>query len=983
MRKLLSFIALLVTAPVLSAQLIPGGGKPTRPNVQKRPIGDTSSRADSARADTTAKELIKWEPPDSVASEMLSRPGYSATRYQGLNVNFDARRRILYLEGSPATGRAAVGRAGTILVGDTITYNDSTKIVVARGDTLMLRDPSRGSSDVIALGRMTYNVDQRRGTVTNISTSIESGEKWFVRGDVAAFRNDTTGGKSTAFYARNGIITSCDDSVPDYHFSAKEIKMVSKNIMVARPAVLYIGDVPVFYLPFIFQDMRSGRRSGILTPRFGVGEIFRNSPSYRRHVDNLGYYFAINDYMDGEMSLDWRSGAASTTGDPGWVRINGEWRYRWLDRFLTGRLAVSRLSQRDGTRNTAISWGHQQDFSQTTHLTTDINYVTSTTLQRQNTFDPRQALATIQSHVNYAQQFGPASMSIGGSRTQYPGRKDVSQDFPNFSISTPTIPIATWLEWTPSLGINNAQQFKVDRNGEFAYRIQNLAGVFDSTRLTADSRLTNLNFSTPLKIFGFTLSNTLTVNDQENNQPVRIDVINQDNPSQATNRVFAKTFSTQVDWNTSFGLPTLMQSTLKLSPSVSFQNVDGHAFWVRTEQTGGAYVHQAKRPSYSLSASPTLFGLFPGIGGISRFRHSIAPTISYSYSPAATVGKEYLAALNIDPRGYLGNLAANTVSLNLSQVLEAKMKTKDTSSTAPEPRKVKLLAIGMSPLSYDFERKRKTGHSGFTNDAFNYNLNSDLLPGFTFDVGYSLFQGNPLSDSSKFKPFRTSISSSFSFNGSSGIFGAISRVFGKAIPNLSPQTEKLAQSGDDALTQRVASTPVAGSANRNSLYSVPSSQSWQASFTFSSSRQRPPTGNGVIIEQDPRELCKNYINFPLQYDLCIQQQSINPTSAAPISSITAGTPFVRVPSRENLGSNMSFHLTPKWSGTWGSNYDFQTKRFGSHSVTLQRELHDWRAIFAFTRTPTGNFSFNFFVALNAQPDIKFNYDKQTYRQSDQ
>ncbi|HZK78761.1 MAG TPA: putative LPS assembly protein LptD, partial [Gemmatimonadaceae bacterium] len=361
MKKLLVMISLLVMAPTVSAQIIPGKQtRPVRPTVEKRAPSDTGSRADSLRGDSAkSHELVKWVELDSIATELTNRTGYSVTRYQGLNVNFDAKRRVLYLEGSPKSGRAAVGRAGTILVGDTITYNDSTKVIVATGDTLMLRDPSRGSADVVALGRMTYNVEQRRGTVTNISTSIESGEKWFVEGAVAAFRNDTTGGKSTAFYARNGIITSCDDSVPDYHFASKEIKMISRNIMVARPAVLYIGDVPVFYLPFIFQDMRTGRRSGMLTPRFGVGEIFRNSPSYRRHLDNLGYYFALNDYMDGQMSLDWRSGAASTAGDPGWVRLNGEWRYRWLDRFLTGRLGVAHTAQRDESRNTAISWGHQ------------------------------------------------------------------------------------------------------------------------------------------------------------------------------------------------------------------------------------------------------------------------------------------------------------------------------------------------------------------------------------------------------------------------------------------------------------------------------------------------------------------------------------------------------------------------------------------------------------------------------------------------
>ncbi|MGH9420116.1 MAG: hypothetical protein ACRD3J_09090, partial [Thermoanaerobaculia bacterium] len=271
---------------VLSAGLSPGISsaqitRPTvvRPTIQRRAPQDTS-KADSLHKDST-RTIVNWLEPDSMENALTNRPGYSVTRYQGMNVQFDAKRHVLYLEGAPAIGRAAVARAGTILVGDTITYSDSTKLMVALGDTLVLRDPSRGAADVVALGKLTYNVEQRRGQVTNISTSsVQNGETWYVKGTVATYVNDTTGGKQTRFYARNGIITSCDDSVPDYHFAAKEIKMISKNIMVARPAVLYLGDVPVFYLPFIFQDMRSGRRSGILTPRFGVGEILRNSPSY-------------------------------------------------------------------------------------------------------------------------------------------------------------------------------------------------------------------------------------------------------------------------------------------------------------------------------------------------------------------------------------------------------------------------------------------------------------------------------------------------------------------------------------------------------------------------------------------------------------------------------------------------------------------------------------------------------------------------------
>jgi hypothetical protein len=978
LKKFFLLLALFAVSSA-GAQITSPRPRPTPPRpVKARTPADSLKPRDSTRVDSAeAKLLIKWEEPDSVTEALLDKKGYEITRYQGVKVTFDAKRHTLYLEGEPA----GVSRGATLLIGDTITYNDSTKIVVARGDTLVLRDPSRGSADVVAVGSMTYNVESRRGSVTNISTSVESGETWYVFGSAAGFVNDTTGGKATRFYAKNGSITSCDDSIPDYHFQSKEIKLISKNLLVARPAVLYIGDVPVFWLPFIFQDMRSGRRSGLLTPRFGINEIFRNSPSYRRHVENFGYYFAFSDYVDTQIAMDWRSGAAGSEGDPGWFRLNNEWRYRWLDRFMTGRIGLSQTWQRDGFRNTGFSWAHQQDFSQATHLTTDINYVTSTRLQRQNSFDPSQVLATIRSSASYATQIGPAAVSLGGSRLQYPGRTEVTQDFPNFSITTPTLSLGDRFDWTPSLRVSNHEQLKVPRTGEFAYRYRTVDGVLDSVRLAGDSRASTLEVGTPFKIFGFSLGGSFRVSDQENDNPVRIQVVDQANPGIRSDRVFAKTFRTEIDWNTSFSLPQLLPTTFKLSPSVSIQNVGGGPSWIRTEQSGGRYVHAPKRLAYGAQMSPTFFGLFPGFGPVSRFRHTLSPSISYQYAPAANVSTEYLAATNTDPRGYLGALAQNNVTLSLSQVLEAKLKSSDTTGTA-EPKKVKLVGVTFTPLSYDFERRKKTGQ-GFTNDDFGMNFNSDLLPGFSADVHWSLFQGNVQSDTSKFKPFRTSINASFNINGNSGIFGAITRIFGRAVPTSTPQVERLGQSATDALEQRVASTPVAGvNTTRNRQYGVPQVRTWTASFVFSSQRQRPPSGNATVIEVDPLEICAQYQTInPLLYQDCVERQSTNPIGPDPIGSLTSGGPFVRFPSRETLSANTAFNITPKWSASWGTLYNFQDKQFASHTVTLQRELHDWRSIFGFTRAPNGNFAFSFFIALNAQPDLKFNFDRQTYRES--
>ncbi|HEX9310827.1 MAG TPA: putative LPS assembly protein LptD, partial [Gemmatimonadaceae bacterium] len=843
-------------------------------------------------------------------------------------------------------------------------------------------DPEQQPADVIARGQMAYNVELHRGVVTNIATQIaETGENWFVQGKTAAFVSDTSRGRETAFYVRSGTITSCDDSIPDYHFRSNEIKMVSKNIMVARPAILYIGEVPILWLPFIFQDIRSGRRSGVLTPRFGVSELFRNSPTYRRHVENLGYYFALSDYMDAQFALDWRSGSRPSEGDPGYVRFNGEMQYRWLDRFMTGRVGLLHHSQRDGSANTGLSWHHDQAFSDATHLSADINYVTNTFIQRTTAFNPASVLATILSTANYQTKLGQASMSLGGSRTQHPGRAEVDQNFPNFSISSPTVAVTKWLDWTPSFNVQTNEQLKLDQAGEFTYRYFTTAqGAPDSAKLNRNHRQTSSSFATPLKIAGFSWTNSFTLNDEELNAPQTIVVVDPNDSSRRTSRVFAKSYLTNLDWQTGFSLPSLFQGSMKISPQISLENVDGsRGFWVRSQLSGGQFVHQSKRISASLSASPTLFALFPGFGNVTRFRHSITPLISFSYAPSGNLSTEFLRATNRSRQDFLGSLPRNQINLGLSHVLEAKMKNTDTSSTA-EPRKIKILSMNFSSLGYDIERARKTHRSGFVTPNLTSDLTSDLLPGFSGGLGYSLYQGDVLSDTARFKPFRENMHASFSLNSQSGIFAALTRVFGHAVPQKSPQIESVEQRSDDALANRVASTPVAGITTRNRQYGIPEGQGWSASFQYTSSRQRPPTGNGVILNStDFATQCAPLLANDILYQRCLEQAAANASSAQPVGSGIVGAPFIRTPPRDNLESSMNFHLTPKWAGTWTTNYDFRAKKFGSHTVTLQRQLHDWRAIFAFTQAPNGNFAFNFFIALNAEPDLKFNYDKSTYR----
>jgi hypothetical protein len=159
-------------------------------------------------------------------------------------------------------------------------------------------------------------------------------------------------------------------------------------------------------------------------------------------------------------------------------------------------------------------------------------------------------------------------------------------------------------------------------------------------------------------------------------------------------------------------------------------------------------------------------------------------------------------------------------------------------------------------------------------------------------------------------------------------------------------------------------------------------EGWEASFTFSSSRQRPPGGNpNNIVQFDPATRCVQFNTPALRvlYDDCVARQLTNPSPEMPITSGLVGSPFYLTPPTTSLGSSLSFKVTEKWSAAWQTNYDFERHSFASQIVSLQRDLHDWRAIFAFTQSPNGSFAFNFLISLKAEPELKFDYHKSTYR----
>jgi len=1008
-RRVAVLIAALVLAPMTAVALSPLvatslGSSAAALEAQNRPTGRgdggtrrpepprTGVNAPTARGDTTRRtprdsaggpaqqeDLLKWIPPDSMMLELLKRPGYRSTRYQADTVAFDNRTRTMTLGGRDSS-RAGVERDATVLVSRRIVYNDSTHLIAARGDSIILRDPARGE-DIVGLQEMTYDVEKKEGRTMDVSTVASSGAEWRVMAHRATFSSDEETDRAT-LWGRDGIITSCLDTTPHFHFLAREMKRISNNVIVARPAVVFVQDVPVMWLPFIFQDIRSGRRSGMLTPEVGIAEIVRNSPTYRRTIRDLGYYFAISDYMDASVSMNWRSAARATDNDPGWTQYQANFNYRWLDRFLNGGVAVSRQTLSSGNGNVAVSWSHQQEFSSRTRFSTNVNYVTDTRIQRQTTLNPQAVLATIASQANMVRQQGPFTINLGATQRQYPGRDQIDRTFPTLNVASRPMTLGEAFVLTPSLSYTTNAQLNIDAIGDFAWRYRNTGSGLDSTRLKRDSYNRNFTLGLPFKIWDFQVQADVRGTEVANDFPEIKTIADPANPGQTIDRVYARTYLSTMDYTLRAGLPQFLKGTWNLAPQVSLENVVSQGYMVRSERTNGAWVTQDKRLTYGLGVSPTFFALLPGVGAVQRFRHSVTTGLSYGYSPRANVNPEFLAALGQSTQNFVGGLQQSRVSLTLNTNLEAKLRV--PGDTAEAGRKVRVASVQFTPLTYDFELARATGRTGLATDRFGYTFRSDLLPGFDLGVDYSLFLGSVQTDTAEFKPYRESVRFGFQVDRKSAIVRGVSRLFGVRAEAAASDADAATEMPRDVGGGLVSSADprqqglgaVTGSRARNPIQPI-TTQGFQASFSVSQQRTRPQRG-GRQLEFDPLLECESLLGFPA-YDFCVlQARQRIPTDPNPNQG-TAGGTSVRYPPRTNVGVQTSFNLTPKWSASWSTSYDVEEGDFAQQTVTLQRDLHDWRAVFGFNRIPNGAFSFTFFISLKAQPEIKLPYQNRSFR----
>ena len=189
---------------------------------------------------------------------------------------------------------------------------------------------------------MTYNFTTGRGRVKFGETAVEGGFYWGSK--IKRVGEDVA-------YIEQGCFTTCDAPHPHFYFNSPEMKVVMNDKIYLDPVVWYVEDIPIFALPFgLFFSIESGRRSGLIMPSPLV-------TSDRGVVlQNLGYYFAVSDYFDTEITTDLTTKGGFTLFNRSRWNVRGQMNGRAELRF-----GYTRFDPDDPyTMNLGIDVQHQQ-----------------------------------------------------------------------------------------------------------------------------------------------------------------------------------------------------------------------------------------------------------------------------------------------------------------------------------------------------------------------------------------------------------------------------------------------------------------------------------------------------------------------------------------------------------------------------------------------------------------------------------------------
>lgn len=514
----------------------------------------------------------------------------------------------------------------------------------------------------------------------------------------------------SVFFMRKAMFTTDEyflkkkDSLPDYHMSAPNIKLLkgkNSSQIVTGPIQMYIEQVPTpLVMPFAILPFSDKRSAGILIPSFGE----RQDVGF--FLNGLGYYQPIGDHFDLKILSDlYTKGSWNLRPEMNYLK-----KYRYSGNFsadygFTVR-GIKGLDDYSKNKTFRLTWRHNQDSKANPYFTFNSSVdITSTTFYNNtinnnyifngNVLNTRQT-----SRINITKRFINLPISISASATY-------DQNFAtgNIDLRLPDM----------NVSVNQFYLFK-PRTG------------------VRTGLLENINVNTSLA-----LSNYVTTNENELfKQPMWEDLRTgaKNTISLSTNTTVAKYFTFSLSANADNVLTT---KTLDRSYNPVTNVVDDIY-----ENNFAGYT------TFSTSASlqTVLYGQknFKKTSPVIAIRHMVTPSMSFSYSPdfgTSSWGyfKNYsnargeMTRYSIFDGGIYGAPSSGltqSLGFNIANNLEMKVRSK-TDSTGV--KKVKIFENLNISGSYNFAAEKYkwsvfsvSAQSSFFNNKLNVNSSLTLEP---------------------------------------------------------------------------------------------------------------------------------------------------------------------------------------------------------------------------------------------------------------
>lgn len=596
-------------------------------------IGDSAS-ADSAQTDATFRTTVTYQAKDST---IYAADGQTVELF----------------------GDASVDYGEISLKADYIRINYLTNEVYAKGrydstaKKLIGRPVFADGEGKYDSKEIRYNFKTKKGRIQGVITQQGEGN---IRGQTV--KKDA----EDNLYIGKAIYTTCNLATPHFHINASKLKVIHNKSVVAGPFNLVINQIPLpIGLPFGFFPFPKRKEigvSGILIPQYGEepngrGFYLRDGGYYWAVNENIGLQFKGQIYSRGS----WGLGIASAYNKK--YRFSGGLDLRFNRNRSGDRVDVTQVPRNDF----AVTWSHSPVPHGRGSFSANVN-ISSNSYNQNNSINPSAYISNVAgSSVQYSRTFGQYVRAGANVRVNQQfgqinqltqrrenGKTDVSSDF-NFGLNQIS-PFALkggtgrWyesfrvgLDISGSISVSNTIRRQVDTTGLGFPVITNLTPIsaiqriLDSTQRSNDRRL------------GITRPDPNLI-------PFSAATL----PQIWNNRVVQARYSIPIS------LPNVkLLRYINLTPGFSLQ---GDIYTKKLKYTylgygdvdiidpaTGRYItnRNAVRidtahgffPSYNFSANASMNTRFYGtffIRGkrVEAIRHTVAPSISFSYIPDFT-----------------------------------------------------------------------------------------------------------------------------------------------------------------------------------------------------------------------------------------------------------------------------------------------------------------------------------------------------------